>query len=109
MDTPVDSPTEFPVELMHAARDLMHQGALLTLDVASGVSSEDLENRAMMLRSLLEQVMLHIAHLPSDRCSSRESYWAAFYKTRESVCFKCAFRRDPDPQAALALSLSRKT
>ena len=93
-------------ELVHAARDLMHQGALFTLDIASGRTRQDLGNRAIMLQELRNQVTRHISQLPPTPNTKREAYWDMYYRTRASVCFKCAFRRDPDPQADLARQLN---
>lgn len=102
------SPQSASPELAHVAKELMHQGALLTLDVATGRTKADLDARAQMLQSLVQRLMGEIEVLPHGPSAPDPGYWDAFFETRKDVCFKCAFRRDPDPQAELALNRAQQ-
>ncbi len=75
------------------ARELMHQSALLTLDLATGRSREEVLGRleaAAIAIAALRQGLYRGDPLPTPEPGS---YWERFTEGKRRVCEKCVYFR----------------
>lgn len=87
------------------ARELMHQSALLTLDMAIGRTREDLVARLDQIQESLFALLVGLNRgdpLPEPNVAS---YWEHFSQAKRHVCEKCVFFRSgyvPEVEGQLA-------